>query len=292
MVEPWSPRRRQRAKLLLVALIVGPIIATLGALILIPSTVQPVIVQTPEVTSGGAIRAVATLGDIDPRRGEASIRVRFNPEGDLLDAGLLTKEVNVVVAGVGESGVLTFAADEPMGTRGFNLVLDGTPVTRYPFDRYQASLVVTASDVRGDLIPVNLTVVGGFENFEVTGTSTDRARPTDVPQATLWINRNGPVKLWAAILTLLFWLLAAGAVSVLWIVLIESRPVPLWSWAFLTGVLFALPQLRNGLPGSPPLGALVDWAAYYWAVTMVGGSLVTMLVVWNLRARRSDTLVD
>lgn len=276
----------------MVALVVGPLLATSLSLVLIPDRVQSVVAATPEVTGRSAVRAVATLGDIDPRRGEASLRMRFNPEGELLEAGLLTAPVTVVVAGIGESGVLSFSEGEPMGTRGFSLVLTGTPVTRYPFDRYEASLVVTASDERGDLVPVNLTLGGGFENFQIRGTTPTRSPVTDVSQIDLVISRNAPVRLWTAILTLLFWLLAAGAVSLVWIVLVESRPVPFWCWAFLTGVLFALPQLRSGLPGSPPLGALVDWAAYYWSVTVVGGSLVTMLVVWNLRARRSDTPID
>ena len=65
-------------------------------------------------------------------------------------------------------------------------------------------------------------------------------------------------------------LLAAGSVSVVWHVVVEGSPIPFWAWGFMAGVLFALPPLRNGLPGSPPLGSLVDWAAFYWAILVVG----------------------
>ena len=56
-------------------------------------------------------------------------------------------------------------------------------------------------------------------------------------------------------------------------------------------MLFALPQLRNGLPGSPPFGSIIDWAAYYWALGLVGVSLLALILAGNvaIRSVRTDS---
>jgi Domain of unknown function (DUF4436) len=39
--------------------------------------------------------------------------------------------------------------------------------------------------------------------------------------------------------------------------------------ALVTGavsVLFALPAVRNNMPGAPPLGAIMDFAVYFWCI--------------------------
>jgi Domain of unknown function (DUF4436) len=39
--------------------------------------------------------------------------------------------------------------------------------------------------------------------------------------------------------------------------------------ALVTGavtVLFALPAVRNSMPGAPPLGAIMDFAVYFWCI--------------------------
>ncbi len=55
-----------------------------------------------------------------------------------------------------------------------------------------------------------------------------------------------------------------------------------------------MPQLRNGLPGSPPFGSLIDWSIYYWALGMVAVSLLALILAGNLalRAAVSDPQPD
>jgi hypothetical protein len=52
--------------------------------------------------------------------------------------------------------------------------------------------------------------------------------------------------------------------------------------------------LRTGLPGSPPYGSIIDWAAYYWSLGLVGLSLLALVLAGNLaiRAAASDDPED
>ena len=57
----------------------------------------------------------------------------------------------------------------------------------------------------------------------------------------------------------------------------------------VVGVLFALPPLRASLPGSPPPGGLVDFVAFYWAVAVVGLTLLALVWLWVREARHPRT---
>ena len=49
-------------------------------------------------------------------------------------------------------------------------------------------------------------------------------------------------------------------------------------WA--AALLFALPAVRNNLPGAPPLGALIDYCAFFWAEALVGLSMLVLIGLW------------
>jgi hypothetical protein len=44
-------------------------------------------------------------------------------------------------------------------------------------------------------------------------------------------------------------------------------------------LLFALPAMRNGLPGSPALGVTFDVASYFWTLLIVAVSVI--MLMWN-----------
>ncbi|WP_223244548.1 DUF4436 family protein [Streptomyces sp. CBMA156] len=50
----------------------------------------------------------------------------------------------------------------------------------------------------------------------------------------------------------------------------------------MAATLFALVGLRNAAPGSPPIGSLLDYAAFFWAELLVAVGL-TMVVVRGAR---------
>jgi hypothetical protein len=90
-----------------------------------------------------------------------------------------------------------------------------------------------------------------------------------------------------ALFMVISWAIAVACAAVTWWIVVFSAATPLWVYALFASVLFALPSLRTGLPGNPRYGVLVDWAAFYWAITIVAFSLVAVLIVWNVSARAS-----
>jgi len=56
-------------------------------------------------------------------------------------------------------------------------------------------------------------------------------------------------------------------------------------------LLFALPLLRNYLPGTPPIGAALDIYVYLWVILVAVISLVLMLIAWA-EQRKADLLEE
>jgi hypothetical protein len=83
------------------------------------------------------------------------------------------------------------------------------------------------------------------------------------------------------------WTIALGCAGMMWWVVVFHAEIPFWCFALFASVLFALPTLRNGLPGRPRYGVLVDWAAFYWAIAIVALGLTLALIVWNVAAHRT-----
>lgn len=284
-LRPWSHKRRRNARWTAWGLLLLPVVALLVAVQVVGNSPEQEIGSAGAVRDDGiAIRAV--VRNIDPVQGEMSVRLAFAPLGSYAGSNGLTEPLRLLVFRTTGSGLLEFAARQPMQPVDVALALDGSRVTRYPLDRYDADLAVIALDSDGDAVPVSLEVLANVGDFDVSSHSPTLREPTSA-RVELRAQRGWSTLSWVIVLTVVFWLLGLGGASIVWLVVVASKDVPPWSFGFLAGMLFALPGLRATLPGNPRLGTLVDWAAFYWSITMVVASMTILLIVWNSRHRAS-----
>jgi hypothetical protein len=109
--------------------------------------------------------------------------------------------------------------------------------------------------------------------------------PTDgtLAQIDLKISRSPTAIAFVCFVTSMMWLLALGAIAVAFSVAVRGRKVEIGMFSWLAALLFALVPLRNAMPGSPPIGVLSDFAAFFWAEELVALSLVTVVFTWLRR---------
>jgi len=293
-VAPWSRRRARRVGLVAAVLVVlGPVLGTAVALLLIPS--EPGDVLDVDQDRPAVLDVRGTIRSIDPVRGEMNLQLvvvrseRHDPDADTAavvdETGLLTEDLTLVVNDADGRTARTLAEGGPPGTVTATLALTGSRANRYPVDRYKATLLVAARTEDGDAVPVRLSLRSSEPEFTIDvadATATDEAAVAD-----LRVGRRGAVIGWAAFFVVVCWMLAIGAASIGWTTVVHGITSPAWGWGFLIGILFALPPLRSALPGSPPSGSLVDLAAFYWAVGIVALTVVAMIGSWNVRVRRA-----
>lgn len=291
LASPWSAGRARRLRLAaLILIVVGPVLGSLFALVIIPSGSSDEVTATPPEPAALSVRA--TVRNVDATAGEVNVRlVPAEPDGPdsdspLFDGGVLAEDVTLGVNDATGESVRVLPAGQPPGALTVTVPLTDSRVTRYPLDSYQAVILVQArvDGADGDTVPVELTVSTNDPLFATT--AEDVTANSSASAVTLQVDRRWTGIGWAVFFVVLCWMLAIAAASLGWVSIVHGFPTPVWGWGFLIGVLFALPPLRESLPGTPPGGSLVDFAAFYWAVGIVSLTLVALVGSWNVRVRR------
>ncbi|MCB1014584.1 MAG: DUF4436 family protein [Acidimicrobiales bacterium] len=241
--------------------------------------------------AGADLRVDLSITAVDPVLGEA--RVRLLPvvlDQERMESGLVREGFRILVNATGGENSHTFEPGQPIQAIEYSVALTGSSVYRYPLDRYDAALVVLAADgtgPEGEPLVVEYSLSSSVLAFAL---DADALEPGECPfggcialEATRPVSTVG-YALWFVVLV---WGLALAGLGVILLVARRGVELPLWVFGYLVGVLFALPPLRASLPGSPPPGGLVDFAAFYWAVAVVGLTLLGLVWLWMREARHA-----
>lgn len=284
VVRPWPQQRARRTRWIAVLLLVlAPVVATAVTWLGVATDRADTVVEPSGAVADSLLFVEATAVALDLQRNEMSFRLVFRPSGDIVEGTRLSEDLAVVVNDLSGSTVRTFDAGTVMEPTTVSVPLIGSQL-RYPFDTYDAELVVGAvveSDEQAE-VALDLEVDVALDQFGVDAVAE---REPNAATIEMEMGRRGAVVLWVIFFMSLVWMIALGAAAVAWFIVVFAKDPPVWVYPFFAAILFALPTLRLGLPGSPPYGSLVDWAAFYWGIAIVAGGLVALLVVWNVEAR-------
>jgi hypothetical protein len=278
------PSRLQIASVALVTLLaLGPLVAMVIVVRADDGAIDE-LVTGPAAAEGGA-RVVATITSVAPAAGELRARVLVVPRDELLDA-TGRPLVDLVARSNDIRGQTTyeFPAGQPLRPVEVVVALGGGSITRYPFDAYTSRLAIAltaaAEDEEPESVPVVLDVRSSVNDLSVSMAPTVPDDSSALRLADLEVERRASTTAYAVWIMVLMWSMAVAGVLIVWAVTIWGAEPPMWSYAYFLGVLFALPQLRSQLPGSPPPGTLLDFVAFYWSIAIVGVSLIISLGIW------------
>lgn len=274
------------ALVLLTVLTFGPVVALVAAMNADSSPGHQLVTEPPRADES---RISVTATSVNPTSGELIARVVVQPTGDLLSTGRLSRELTLRVNDVRGETTHVFPEGQVPTPVEVHLALSGGAVTQYPFDNYDSTLAafLTADEaVGGTTEPLAFTVEVSttITDWDLSATLPD---PESAPFTTVEISlaRTTATTAYAVWMMALMWGLAATGVLIAWAVVIWRVELPLWVFGYFVGVLFALPPLRDSLPGRPPPGTAFDFVSFYWSVGIVGVTLIVLLTVWIRRAR-------
>ncbi len=279
----WFLKRRRFVRIvLIVVLILGPLAATAITLLFISERPTDVVVPAQDLTGPGGLRVRATIREVDPFRGELSMELLPVPVGDANEGGRFKEAITLLVNDASGTTRRTFEAGTTPSADEAVLSLTGSRPVFYPLDQYTAELVLFASAVDDTDVPIALEVINASSTFVAEAVGEVAPPFTGVE---LELRRPANVLIWTGFLAVIWWALAVVSISIVWQVVMWHEEIQFWVYGFLIGVLFALPQMRDNLPGAPPRGSLVDYAAFYWAIGIVALCLILIVVIWNRRLR-------
>ncbi|EHB55402.1 hypothetical protein MycrhDRAFT_2596 [Mycolicibacterium rhodesiae JS60] len=205
------------------------------------------------------------------------------PNGTLVDPhGNFAQDTTVTTAAIGTWRAEIEAGDSAPDIEQ-RVTIVGT-VTDYPFDRYSGRLEVHALSADGDELPVGLTVLNTDPFFGIT-TTADTA-PNGGAAVNLGVYRSMPTLIFAVFVMVLMLGLALGAVVAAFYILHWRRGLIFPACSMMAAILFALIPLRNAVPGSPPIGSLIDFGSFFVAEAVISIALISS-IVWGFRHQRS-----
>ena len=119
----------------------------------------------------------------------------------------------------------------------------------------------------------------GVLGYNLHTTSQPRPDPDDV-ELTIAVTRSGAFALFALCAYGSMIVLAGCALAVAILTFIDVRRPEATLVGALAAIVFALPVLRNALPGSPPLGVEADIWVFLWAELAAVLALALLVFKW------------
>lgn len=225
------------------------------------------------------IELYVTAQQVNAAQQRLQLRVEIIPHGTLAADGLdvPAKYLSLYTSSPTRAQI-DFPAGRPAPAQDLDLSMYGGTVSDYPFDGYDAQVGFAAS-MDGQSVPISMTF-GDIDPFFHIAT-VDGGYQNDAVDLTVHVSRAQGTKFLAGFMMVVMWALALSVLGGAWILVSRKRGLVWPALGWMAATLFALAGLRNTAPGSPPIGCVLDYAAFFWAelLTAVG---VVMVSVWGV----------
>lgn len=287
--EATSARRSRRAGwvvgLVLIALLA---VYVVSAVLYLRDLDQEYVAPTP-TEDGLAISLIPF--DIDTQAQVVSTEMLIFPGAGLLSADRRLAEDITIDVFAAESQTVTFDKGTVPSPVKVNIPALGV-VQRYPFDTYRYSAGIRTATGRPkarvtETIPTDVSVFFDLAGWNYTPAVTDDTFRGGERTIAGQLSRDGSTRTIAVTFILLIMMFGVLAVVAVVAGLRGRLAFAIGTAAWLTGALFALVSLRNGLPGNPPLGSVMDVLVYFWVIAAI--MIAIGVTVVTLVARSDDT---
>jgi Domain of unknown function (DUF4436) len=227
-----------------------------------------------------------TVKLVDPANDDLMLSVLPTPEGNLVRPQDDTPTKGFVVKlGTSDPPLLTFPARKPIAVQTVHASLENSGTfTDYPFDAYSGAIGFIA--LAGDK-PLPLVVsLRDIDPYFVTKAPASVTEGHVVAfQIRISRSRGTLILVWFIMVAM--WALSLSVLGGAWI-LVSRRKGMIWpAFGWMAATLFALISVRNAAPGSPPIGSLIDYAAFFWSEGIIAASLA-VAVVFGIRVERAN----
>jgi hypothetical protein len=233
----------------------------------------------------------------DPLKGDVVVRLEFTPHGSFAsgDGGTLARDLDLFVSSATGKNVHEFKKGKRMNpVEAVVEIYEGEPMD-YPFDSHSAELSFffepgAAKGAEGggnEAIPMAVELRGSVAGLRLD-TEYAKENTPDHAVIDIGIERASTAKFFSVFIMIAMWALVIGVLFLVFRVFSGHRKIEISMFSFLGALLFAFPALRNSQPGTPPIGTLSDFIAFFWAEVIIALSLLSVVLRWIIRGPGGD----
>lgn len=186
--------------------------------------------------------------------------------------------------------VRMFRANERMEPTTIRADLTEGSIARYPLDRYRIALRVQAFEGigtgpgTGSPVAETVTVWEGMPGYHIRAKQAPEGGGGGI--GLRFDLRRADAQIFFALAAYgAMAVVACSALAISFLVFLGRRKVETTLVSALAALIFALPALRNALPGAPPLGVRADLAVFLWAELAAVMSLALFVLSWARQGR-------
>lgn len=221
----------------------------------------------------------------DPLKGDVMVRLEFTPHGNFAsgEGGALARDLELYVSSAAGKNLHEFKKGKRMSpVEAVVEIYEGEPMD-YPFDTHSAELSFSFQPTGGgESIPVAVEMGGSVAGLRID-TEYAKENTVDHPVIDISLERASTARFFSIFIMIAMWALVGGVVFLVFRVLAGHRKIEISMFSFLGALLFAFPALRNSQPGTPPIGTLSDFLAFFWAEVIIALSLLAVVLCWLVR---------
>jgi len=248
-----------------------------------------------DTTNPDHMTVTLLIQSIDPSTARVSAQLELRGAGSLVDERThdLKEDATLTSNAVTNPTVVSKANERPEFVSVQFALRDGV-ITDYPLDSYTTNFhfhVKVGSGTNQRTVPIRLVFnnIDAFfkmdpqqeksiEVHQADGEAKTIATPRSLFAATATVERSTSTVVFAAFIMMFMWCLTIAALIAAWYVA-SGKLGLFWSaLGFLGTLLFALIPLRNAVPGDPPIGSLIDFAAFFIAEGVVSISMIVTVL--------------
>jgi hypothetical protein len=248
-----------------------------------------------ETTNPDHMTVTVLIQNVDPSTARISAQVELKGAGSLVDDRThdLKDDATLISNAVTNPTVVAKANERPEFVSVQFALRDGI-ITDYPLDSYTTNFhfrVLVGTGANQHSVPVRAVFDNIDAFFKVVphqeqsievhhdgGAAKNIATPQSLFAATATVERSTSTVMFAVFIMVFMWCLTVAALIAAWYVA-SGRLGLFWSaLGFLGTLLFALIPLRNAVPGDPPIGSLIDFAAFFIAEGVVSISMIVTVL--------------
>jgi hypothetical protein len=280
--------RPRRINILQVLLAVGVLVLFVGAYVASLNFYFNEGAQRSSAFTSGSedpnnISAITYITGVDPIKGEMSARTEFSPNGNISneDNFTLSRDVNVFLTNSGGKQEHEYKKGKPMNPIDAVVSFNNTRPTDYPFDVHTANFEVVVTGNEDGVIPLNIdfsAAVPGF-NIDAVENKVSAGLPNYF-SVDVRVSRSTTTKIFSIFIMGAMWIVSLSVMFMTWVIFTRRRKMETVIFTFVSTLIFALPAVRNIQPGVPPIGALSDFIAFFWAEVIAIVCLLIVVYCW------------